>query len=154
MKSIAGAPTADAFSLVFRTYMTPWTQECVCYVILTVSAAGIGVERDPTKGGLGLEEQWFAPWSDVLSIEHGHLPEPIIRIEFATAGGQTAVRDIRIPPVDEPPFRGCPGPLLVEAIVLAYQEKNAPPSVDQVLLALAEIDAGAPEETDAQALDL
>ena len=42
----------------------------------------------------------------------------------------------------------------LEAIVLAYQEKNAPPSIDQVLRARAEIDAGTPAETGAQSLDL
>jgi hypothetical protein len=130
---------ADAFKLVFRTHMTPWTQDCVYFVLLTITDAGIGVERDPTKGGLGLEEQWFTPWSDVMSIQHGHLPEPIIRVEFATVGSQTTIRDIRIPPIDEPPFRGCPGPLLVEAILVAFQEKSRPPSVQEVLRALSEI---------------
>jgi hypothetical protein len=143
MKSTA-APPKEAFRLVFRTHMTPWTQECVWYVVVSVSDLGIGVERDVSKGGLGLEEQWFAPWGDVLSIQHGHLPEPIIRVEFATAGGQTAVRDIRIPPIAQPPFRGCSGPHLVEAIVVAYQETGAPPSVEEVLRVLAEIGATAP----------
>jgi len=130
---------ADAFKLVFRTYMTPWTQDCVYFVVLTITGAGIAVRRDPTKGGLGLEEEWFTPWDDVLSIRHGHLPEPIVRVEFATAGSQTTIRDIRIPPIDQPPFSGCPGPLLVESILLAFQEKNQAPSVEQVLRALSEI---------------
>jgi hypothetical protein len=130
---------ADAFKLVFRTSMTPWTQECVYFVVLTITDAGIGVERDASKGGLGLEEQWFAPWSEIMSIQHGHLPEPILRLEFATVGGQTTIRDIRIPPIEVPPFRGCYGPLLVEAILTAYQEQGWPPSVDQVLRALSEI---------------
>jgi hypothetical protein len=129
----------DAFKLVFRTSMTPWTQDCVYFVVLTISDVGIGVERDPSKGGLGLEEEWFSPWSDVMSIQHGHLPEPIVRVEFATVGGQTTIRDIRIPPIEVPPFRGCYGPLLVEAILIAYQEQCRPPSVDQVLRALSEI---------------
>jgi hypothetical protein len=124
---------ADAFRLIFRTYMTPWTQDCVYYIVLTVSDTGIGVEPDWSKRGLGLEEQWFTPWGDVMSLEHGHLPEPIVRIEFATAGGQTAIRDIRVPPVREPPFAGCEGPDLIEAIVTAYQESMKPPSIDAVI---------------------
>jgi len=130
---------ADAFKLVFRTHMTPWTQDCIYFVILTVTGSGIAVQRDPSKGGLGLEEEWFVPWGEVVSMQHGHLPEPIIRLEFSTAGSQTTIRDIRIPPVTEPPFRGCPGPLLVEAILLAFQERNQPPSVEEVLRALSEI---------------
>lgn len=130
---------ADAFKLVFLTHMTPWTQDCFYFVVLTITGAGIGVRQDPSKGGLGLEEEWFTPWGDVTSIEHGHLPEPIIRLEFRTVGGQTTIREIRIPPIDEPPFRGCPGPLLVEAILIAFQEKSREPSVDEVLRALSEI---------------
>jgi hypothetical protein len=124
---------ADAFRLIFRTYMTPWTQDCVYYIVLTVSDTGIGVEPDWSKRGLGLEEQWFTPWSDVVSLEHGHLPEPIVRLEFATAGGQTTIRDIRVPPVREPPFAGRSGPHLVEAILGAYQEANTPPSIDAIM---------------------
>ena len=132
---------AEAFRLVFRTSMTPWTQDCVYYVVLTITEEGIGVERDPTKGGLGLEEQWFTPWSDVTSVQYGHLPEPIIRLEFLTAGSQTTIRDIRIPAVEQPPFRGCSGPQLVEAIVTAFRQNSRAPSVDQVLGVLAQIAA-------------
>jgi hypothetical protein len=129
----------DEFKLVFRTHMTPWTQDCVYYVVLTITQAGIGVARDPTKGGLGLEEEWFAPWGDILSLTRGHMPEPIVRLEFLVAGSQTAIRDIRVPPVREPPFGECAGPHLVEAILLGYQERNQPPTIDQVRRWLAEI---------------
>jgi hypothetical protein len=131
---------ADAFSLVFRTYMTPWTQDCVYFVVLTVSDRGIGISPDWSKKGLGLEEQWFTPWGDVISLEHGHMPEPIARLEFVTAGGQTAIRDIRVPTVDQPPFAGHGGPQLIEAILMAYQDGNRPPSVEQVVRRLAGIE--------------
>jgi len=128
----------DAFRLILRTYMTPWTQDCVYYVVLTVSASGIGVEPDWSKRGLGHEEQWFTPWRDVISIEHGHLPEPIVRIEFATAGGQTTIRDIRVPAIREPPFAGRSGPQLIEAIFTAYQDLMKPPSIDEIMRRLDE----------------
>jgi hypothetical protein len=131
----------NAFRLVFRTSMTPWTQECVYFVLLTVCDAGIGVERDPTKGGLGLEEQWFAPWSDVVSLQHVHSPESIVRIEFSTAGGQTTIRDIRVPSVRERAFAGCSGTHLLEAILLAYREKHHPPTVEQVLRMLPKFES-------------
>ena len=124
---------ADAFTLSFRTHMTPWTQDCVYYVVLTVSDRGMGVAPDWSKKGLGLEEEWFTPWGEVMSLEHGHMPEPIVRLEFATAEGQTAIRDIRVPSAVEPPFAGQAGPQLIEAILLAYQDANSPPSVEQVL---------------------
>jgi len=130
----------NAFRLVFRTYMTPWTQECMYFVLLTVCDTGIGVERDPSKGGLGLEEQWFASWSEVVSLQRVHLPEPIVRIEFSTAGDQTTIRDIRVPSVRERPFAGCSGPQLVEAILVAYREKHHPPTVEEVLRLLPEVD--------------
>jgi hypothetical protein len=115
----------DEFKLVFRTHMTPWTQDCVYYVVLTITQAGIGVARDP--------------WGDILSLTRGHMPEPIVRLEFLVAGSQTAIRDIRVPPVREPPFGECAGPHLVEAILLGYQERNQPPTIDQVRRWLAEI---------------
>src|SRR5215472_12102838 len=53
---------ADGFSLTFATYMTPWTQDCMFFVVVTLSEAGIAVAPDPKKRGFGMEEQWFAPW--------------------------------------------------------------------------------------------
>jgi hypothetical protein len=53
------------------------------FILLTLSDTGIGVEPDPFMRGLGLEEQWSAPWSDVMSLELVHQPEPIVRIEFS-----------------------------------------------------------------------
>jgi hypothetical protein len=123
---------ANGFSLTFPTYMTPWTQDCMYFVILTLSDTGIGVEPDPRKRGLGMEEQWFAPWSEIMSLQHVRPPEPIVRIEFPTSIGQTAIRDIRVPAVKDGPFAGCSGAHLVEAILLAYQETHRPPSVEQV----------------------
>jgi hypothetical protein len=122
----------DGFRLTFSTYMTPWTQDCMFFVVLTLSEEGIGVAPDPAKSGFGMEEQWFAPWSEVMSLQHVRPPEPIVRVEFPTSEGQTAIRDIRIPTVTDGPFAGCSGPHLVEAILLAYQENHRPPSVEQV----------------------
>jgi hypothetical protein len=123
----------DGFSLTFSTTMTPWTQDCMFYVVVTLSDRGIGVEPDPKKRGFGMEEQWFVPWSDVMSFQHVRPPEPIVRIEFPTSQGQTAIRDIRVPDVAREPFAGRPGPQLVEAMLLAYQEHQGPPSVEDVL---------------------
>ena len=83
--------------------------------------------------GRNWSKEWFASWGDVMSLEHGHMPEPIVRVEFATALGQTAIRDIRVPSAREPPFAGHEGPHLIEAILLAYQDGNGPPTVEQVL---------------------
>ena len=129
----------DRFSLRFRSVMAPWTQECVYYVVVTLSAEGIAVEPDPLKHGFGLEEQWFTSWSDVTSLQHVRPPEPIVRLEFPTSSGQTAIRDIRIPPVAEGPFAGCAGPHLVEAILTAFQETHRPPSVAQVLRVMPQV---------------
>ena len=123
----------DGFSLTFATYMTPWTQDCMFFITLTLSQDGIGVEPDPRKRGFGMEEQWFAPWSDVMSLQHVRPPEPIVRFEFPTSVGQTAIRDIRMPDVADGPFAGSSGPRLVEAILLAYQENHRPPSVEEVM---------------------
>ena len=123
----------DGFRLTFATYMTPWTQDCMFFVVVTLSEQGIGVEPDPKKRGFGMEEQWFAPWSDVMSFQHVRPPEPIVRIEFPTSEGQTAIRDIRVPDVVDEPFAGCPGPQLVEAMLLAFQEHHRAPSVEDVL---------------------
>jgi hypothetical protein len=132
----------DRFSLTFRTMMAPWTQDCVYFIVLTLSEAGIAVEPDPLKRGLGFEEQWFTPWSEVMSLQHVRPPEPIVRVEFPTSSGQTAIRDIRIPPVKDGPFAGCSGPHLVEAILSAFQETHRPPSVAQVLRVLPEVHEG------------
>jgi hypothetical protein len=121
------------FNLVFRAYMTPWTQECMYFILLTLSDTGISVEPDPFMRGLGLEEQWSTPWSDVMSLQLVHEPEPIVRIEFSTSGGQTAIRDIRIPKVQEAPFDGYSGAHLAEAILMAYQEEHRPPSVELII---------------------
>lgn len=129
----------NQFNLVFNTYMTPWTQDCMFFVILTLSEAGIGVAPDPAKRGLGLEEQWFAPWSDVMSLQHVRPPEPIVRIEFPTSEGQTAIRDIRVPTVADGPFAGCSGPHLVEAILLAFQETHQPPTIAQIARTMPEV---------------
>jgi hypothetical protein len=129
---------ADGFNLTFNTYMTPWTQDCMYFVTLTLSEAGIGVKPDPNKRGFGLEEEWFTPWSEVMSLQHVRPPEPIVRIEFPTSPGQTAIRDIRVPPVTDGPFAGCSGPHLVEAILLAFQETHQPPSVAQVALIISD----------------
>jgi hypothetical protein len=129
----------NGFSLRFRAYMTPWTQECMYFILLTLSDAGIGVEPDPFMRGLGLEEQWFAPWSDVVSLQLVHRSEPIVRIEFSISGGQTAIRDIRIPAVQEAPFVGYSGAHLAEAILLASQEQHQPPNVEQVIRMLLEL---------------
>ena len=123
----------QSFSLSFNTYMTPWTQDCMFFVILTLSQDGIGVAPDPKKRGFGMEEQWFAPWSDVVSLQHARPEEPIVRVEFPTSQGQTAIRDIRVPTPAHGPFAGCEGPQLVEAVLLAWQENHRPPSVDEVL---------------------
>jgi hypothetical protein len=109
------------------------------FILLTLSDTGIGVEPDPFMRGLGLEEQWFAPWSDVMSLELVHQPEPIVRIEFSVSGGQTAIRDIRMPAVQETPFVGYSGAHLAEAIFLASQEKHRPPNVEQVIRILLEL---------------
>ena len=124
---------ADGFSLTFATYMTPWTQDCMFFVVVTLSEAGIAVAPDPKKRGFGMEEQWFAPWNDVVSFQHVRPPEPIVRVEFPTSEGQTAIRDIRVPDAKDGPFAGCAGPQLVEAILLAWQEDHRPPGVEEVL---------------------
>jgi hypothetical protein len=124
---------SDGFRLTFATYMTPWTQDCMFFVILTLSQEGVGVAPDPKKRGFGMEEQWFVSWSDVMSLQNVRPPEPIVRIEFPTSEGQTAIRDIRVPSVKDGPFAGYEGPQLVEAMLLAWQENRQPPSVDDVL---------------------
>jgi hypothetical protein len=130
---------ADGFRLVFHTYMTPWTQDCMYFITLTLTDTGIGVAPDPAKRGLGMEEQWFAAWSEVMSLQHVRPPEPIVRIEFPTSEGQTAIRDIRVPTVADGPFAGCSGAHLVEAILLAFQETHRPPSVAQVVRMLPDV---------------
>jgi hypothetical protein len=130
---------SDGFRLTFASYMTPWTQDCMFFVVVTLSEAGIGVEPDPKKRCFGMEEQWFAPWSDVVSFQHVRPPEPIVRVEFPTSEGQTAIRDIRVPDVAEGPFAGCPGPQLVEAMLLAFQEQHRAAGVDEVMRKLAEL---------------
>ena len=80
----------NGFNLVFRAYMTPWTQECMYFILLTLSDTGISVEPDPFMRGLGLEEQWSAQWSDVLMLQPVREPEPVVRIEFATSNGQNS----------------------------------------------------------------
>jgi hypothetical protein len=132
----------NGFSLTFRTVMTPWTQECVYFVVATLSEAGVAVEPDPLKRGLGFEEQWFTPWNEVMSLQHVRPPEPIVRIEFPTSIGQTAIRDIRIPPIVDGPFAGCSGPHLVEAILTTFQETHRPPTIAQVLRVLPEVHGG------------
>jgi hypothetical protein len=129
----------DGFRLTFATYMTPWTQDCMFFVVVTLSEAGIAVAPDPKKRGFGMEEQWFAPWHDVVSFQHVRPPEPIVRVEFPTSEGQTAIRDIRVPDASEGPFAGCPGPQLVEAMLLAFQEQHRTPAVDDVMRKLAEL---------------
>ena len=130
---------SDGFRLTFATYMTPWTQDCMFFVVVTLSEQGIGVAPDPNRRGFGMEEQWFAPWSDVMSFQHVRPPEPIVRIEFPTSEGQSAIRDIRVPDIADGPFAGCPGPQLVEAMLLAFQEHHRPPSVDDVVQKVAEL---------------
>jgi len=131
----------EGFRLNFSTYMTPWTQDCMFFVAVTLSEAGIAVAPDPKKRGFGMEEQWFAPWSDVVSFQYVRPPEPIVRVEFPTSQGQTAIRDIRVPDVAAGPFAGCPGPQLVEAMLLAFQEHHRAPAVDEVMRKLAELRA-------------
>ena len=133
------AEMGNGFSLGFRAYMTPWTQECMCFILLTLSDTGISVEPAPFMRGLGCEEKWFAPWSDVMSLQLVRQPEPIVRIEFSTSSGQTAIRDIRIPAVQEAPFVGYFGAHLAEAILLAYQEEHRPPNVEQIIRMLREL---------------
>jgi hypothetical protein len=128
------------FNLTLRTYMTPWTQDCMFFVVLTLSETGIGVAPDPRKRGFGMEEQWLAPWSEVVSFQHVRPPEPIVRIEFATSEGQTAIRDIRVPAILDGPFAGCNGPQLVEAMLLAYQQHHRAPDVEDVRRKLAELE--------------
>ena len=130
---------ADGFSLTFATYMTPWTQDCMFFVVVTLSEAGIAVAPDPKKRGFGMEEQWFAPWNDTTSFQHVRPPEPIVRVEFPTSEGQTAIRDIRVPDAAEGPFAGCPGSKLVEAMLLVFQEQHRAPAVDEVLRKVAEL---------------
>jgi hypothetical protein len=132
----------NGFDLMFRAYMTPWTQECMYFILLTLSDTGISIEPDPFLRGLGFEEQWSVPWSDVMSLEHVHEPEPVVRIEFSTVNGQTIIRDLRIPTVQEPPFQGSSGAHLAEAILLAYQEEHRPPKVQQVLRTLRGLHPG------------
>ena len=127
------------FSLRFSTYMTPGTQDCMFFVVVTLSETGIAVAPDPKKRGFGMEEQWFAPWSDVVSFQHVRPPEPIVRIEFPTSLGQTAIRDIRVPDPADGPFAGCAGPQLVEAMLLAFQEQHRAPAMDDVMRKLAEL---------------
>ena len=129
----------DGFSLTFATTMTPWTQECVFYVALSLSQDGIAVAPDPRKRGFGMEEQWFVPWSDVMSLQHVRPPDPVVRIEFPTSEGQTAIRDIRVPNVADGPFAGCEGPQLVEAVLLAWQEHHRPPETADVMRKAAEM---------------
>ena len=129
----------EGFRLAFATYMTPWTQDCMFFVMVTLSEQGIGVAPDPNKRGFGMEEQWFAPWSDVVSFQHVRPPEPIVRIEFPTSEGQSAIRNIRVPDVTDGPFAGCAGPQLVEAMLLAWQEHHRPPTVDDVRRKMAEL---------------
>jgi hypothetical protein len=131
----------EGFRLTFAATMTPWTQDCVFFVAVTLSETGIGVAPDPKKRGFGLEEQWFAPWGDVVSFEHVRPPEPIMRIEFPTSEGQTAIRDIRVPDIAGGPFAGCPGPQLVEAMLLAYQEHHRAPTVGEVMRKAAELES-------------
>ena len=130
---------SDGFRLTFATYMTPWTQDCMFFVVLTLTQDSIRVEPDPKKRGFGMEEQWFVPWSDVVSFQHVRPPEPIVRIEFPTSLGQTAIRDIRVPDVADGPFAGCAGPQLVEAMLLAFQEHHRAPAVDDVRRKAAEL---------------
>ena len=130
---------SDGFRLTFATYMTPWTQDCMFFVVLTLTQDSIRVEPDPKKRGFGMEEQWFVPWSDVVSFQHVRPPEPIVRIEFPTSLGQTAIRDIRVPDVADGPFAGCAGPQLVEAMLLAFQEHHRAPAVDDVMRKVAEL---------------
>ena len=132
----------DGFRLTFATYMTPWTQDCMFFVAVTLSEAGIAVAPDPKKRGFGMEEQWFAPWSDIVSFQHARPPEPIVRLEFPTSAGQTAIRDIRVPDVAAGPFAGCPGPQLVEAMLLAFQERREAPAVEDVMRKLGELRRG------------
>jgi len=127
------------FTLTFPTYMTPWTQDCMFFVVVTLSGHGIGVEPDPKKRGFGMEEQWFVPWSDVMSFQHVRPPEPLVRVEFPTSEGQSAIRDIRVPDVADGPFAGCPGPQLVEAMLLAWQEHHRAPTADDVMRKLTEL---------------
>jgi len=129
----------DGFRVTFATYMTPWTQDCMFFVVVTLSEQGIGVEPDPKKRGFGMEEQWFVDWSDVMSFQHVRPPEPIVRIEFPTSEGQSAIRDIRVPDVTDGPFAGCPGPQLVETVLLAFQEHHLPPTVEDVRRKMAEV---------------
>jgi hypothetical protein len=129
----------DGFRLTFATTMTPWTQNCMFFVVVTLSEQGIGVAPDPKKRGFGMEEQWFAPWSDVMSFQHVRPPEPIVRVEFPTSEGQSAIRDIRVPDVTDGPFAGCAGPQLLEAMLLAFQEQHGPPTVDDVMRKVAEL---------------
>ena len=122
----------DGFNLVFRAYMTPWTQECMYFILLGLSNTGISVEPDPFLRGLGLEEQWSAPWSNVISLEPTREPEPVVRIEFSTANGQTTIRDLRVPTVSAPPFDGYSGAQVIQCVWLAYQEEHRLPSAEQV----------------------
>src|ERR1700758_4222838 len=117
----------EGFRLTFATYMTPWTQDCMFFVLVTLSEAGIAVAPDPKKRGFGMEEQWFARWSDGVSFQHVRPPEPIVRLEFPPSQGQTALRPTRVPDVPDGPFAGCPGPQLGEAMLLAYQEHHRAP---------------------------
>jgi hypothetical protein len=137
----------EGFRLTFPTTMTPWTQDCVFFVAVTLSEAGIGVAPDPKKRGFGLEEQWFAPWSDIVSFEPVRPPEPIVRIEFPTSAGQTAIRDIRVPNVAGGPFAGRKGPQLIEAMLLAYQEHHRAPTVEDVRRYVAELESRDQSET-------
>ena len=109
------------------------------FVMVTLSEQGIGVAPDPKKRGFGMEEQWFASWSDVMSFQHVRPPEPIVRIEFPTSEGQSAIRDIRMPDVTDGPFAGYAGPQLVEAMLLAWQEHHRPPTVEDVMCKVAEL---------------
>src|ERR1700751_1484748 len=104
----------DGFRLSFATTMTPWTQDCMFFVVVTLSEQGIGVEPHPKKRGFGMEEQWFAPWRDVMAFQPVGPPEPSVRVESRTSEGKSAACDIRVPAVTGGPFAGCAGPQLVE----------------------------------------
>jgi hypothetical protein len=69
-------------------------------------------------------------------------PEPIVRVEFPTSEGQSAIRDIRVPDVTDGPFAGCADPQLLEAMLLAFQEQHGPPTVDDVMRKVAELRHG------------
>ena len=69
-----GNQMGNGFNLVFRAYMTPWTQECMYFILLTLSDTGISVEPDPFMRGLGLEEQWSGDVPAIVEIGREALP--------------------------------------------------------------------------------